>query len=122
MNQEEFEEIVEQAISDLPERFKKKLENISVVVEDKPSEEILAKTGLKSSYCLLGLYEGVPLNKRDSNYCNVLPDRITIFKKPIEALNLGANKLKERIKEVVMHEIGHYFGMSEKDLKKIEKT
>ena len=121
MRMEEFEKLVEKAISDLPVKFKKRMENVAVVVEDEPSSEILQKMGLNSKHTLLGLYQGVPLSKRDSNYCNVLPDKITIFKKPIEALNQNNALIKERIKEVVMHEIGHYFGMNEADLEQIEK-
>ena len=121
MKMEEFEKLVEKAISDLPAKFKKRMQNVAVVVEDEPSMEILQKMGLNSKQTLLGLYQGVPLSKRDSNYCNVLPDKITIFKKPIEAINQNKDRLEERIKQVVIHEIGHYFGMNETDLEKIER-
>ena len=121
MKMEEFEKLVERAISDLPAKFKKRMKNVAVVVEDEPSNEILLKMGLNSLQTLLGLYQGVPLSKRDSNYCNVLPDKITIFKKPIEAINQNKNRLEEEIKQVVIHEIGHYFGMDESDLEQIEK-
>ncbi|OGL42908.1 MAG: hypothetical protein A2042_01840 [Candidatus Schekmanbacteria bacterium GWA2_38_11] len=121
MKMEEFEKLVERAISDLPAKFKKRMKNVAVVVEDEPSNEILLKMGLNSKQTLLGLYQGVPLSKRDSNYCNVLPDKITIFKKPIEAINQNKDRLEEEIKQVVIHEIGHYFGMDESDLEQIEK-
>ena len=121
MKMEEFEKLVERAISDLPAKFKKRMKNVAVVVEDEPSNEILLKMGLNSLQTLLGLYQGVPLSKRDSNYCNVLPDKITIFKKPIEAINQNKDRLEEEIKKVVIHEIGHYFGMDESDLEQIEK-
>src|SRR3989338_6103734 len=121
MKMEEFEKLVERAISDLPAKFKKRMKNLAVVVEDEPSNEILLKMGLNSKQTLLGLYQGVPLSKRDSNYCNVLPDKITIFKKPIEAINQNKDRLEEEIKQVVIHEIGHYFGMDESDLEQIEK-
>ena len=121
MTMQEFEELVEKAIADLPEGFKKKIENLAVVVEDYPSDEILLRLRLKSKKSLLGLYQGVPITKRNSNYCNVLPDKITIFKKPIELLNQKEEDIKNTIRQVVIHEIGHYFGMNEKDLEQIEK-
>ncbi len=121
MTMQEFEELVEKAIADLPEGFKKKIENLAVVVEDYPSDEILLQLRLKSKKSLLGLYQGVPITKRNSNYCNVLPDKITIFKKPIESLNQKEENIKNTIRQVVIHEIGHYFGMNEKDLEQIEK-
>ena len=121
MTMQEFEELVEKAIADLPEGFKKKIENLAVVVEDYPSDEILLQLRLKSKKSLLGLYQGVPITKRNSNYCNVLPDKITIFKKPIELLNQKEEDIKNTIRQVVIHEIGHYFGMNEKDLEQIEK-
>ncbi|OGL41181.1 MAG: hypothetical protein A3C43_09285 [Candidatus Schekmanbacteria bacterium RIFCSPHIGHO2_02_FULL_38_11] len=119
MTTEEFERIVEETILNLPKRFKKRIENLAVVIEDEPSYEILSHLNLKSKKSLLGLYQGIPITKRDSNYCNVLPDKITIFKKPIEALNQEKEKLKDIISKVVIHEIGHYFGMSENDLEQI---
>lgn len=121
MTTQEFGELVEKAIADLPEGFKKKIENLAVVVEDYPSDEILLQLHLKSKKSLLGLYQGVPITKRNSNYCNVLPDKITIFKKPIEALNQEEESIKNTIRQVVIHEIGHYFGMNERELEKIEK-
>ena len=121
MTMQEFEELVEKTIAALPEGFKKKIENLAVVVEDYPSDEILLQLRLKSKKSLLGLYQGVPITKRNSNYCNVLPDKITIFKKPIELLNQKEEDIKNTIRQVVIHEIGHYFGMNEKDLEQIEK-
>ena len=121
MTMQEFEELVEKTIAALPEGFKKKIENLAVVVEDYPSDEILLQLRLKSKKSLLGLYQGVPITKRNSNYCNVLPDKITIFKKPIELLNQKEEDIKNTIRQVVIHEIGNYFGMNEKDLEQIEK-
>jgi len=121
MTREEFEKVVEKAISDLPAKFRRKMENIAVVIEEEPSEEIMLQMHLRSRKELLGLYQGVPITKRDSNYCNVLPDKITIFKKPIEALNQEEEELKSTIRGVVIHEIGHYFGMDEGDIEQVER-
>ena len=121
MTMQEFEELVEKTIAALPEGFKKKIENLAIVVEDYPSDEMVLQLRLKSKKSLLGLYQGVPITKRNSNYCNVLPDKITIFKKPIELLNQKEEDIKNTIRQVVIHEIGHYFGMNEKDLEQIEK-
>ena len=85
MNRKRFEWLVAQAIEALPEEFIARLENIVVVVEDCPTRAQLAKTGVRRSYTLLGLYEGVPLTRRGTHYNIVPPDKITIFQKPIES-------------------------------------
>ena len=111
-----FEKLVAEAIDELPEKFQRRMENVSISVEDRPSEEILRKQGIKSPMTLLGLYQGIPLKKRGVYYSNVLPDMITIYQKPIEMLCRNEDKIKERVKEVVMHELGHHFGMTEEEI------
>lgn len=119
MQREEFEELVADALSDLPEEFQKKLENIGVVVVDEPPLGLLNELGIKPPDTLLGLYQGVPLRRRGSAYFNALPDRVTIYQKPIERICHNEAELKQKVQEVVMHEIGHYFGLSERDLERI---
>ena len=118
---EEFEELVTEAISSLPEKFKEKMENIVVVIESLPSQELLRELKIKSPYGLLGLYRGVPYTRRGIWYRNVMPDKIIIFKKPIEVRCRNKEDIKESVRRVVIHEIGHYFGLGEADLRKIEK-
>lgn len=121
VTEEEFEELVTEAISTLPEKFRKRMENIVVVIEDLPSQELLREMKIRSPYGLLGLYRGVPYSRRGIWYRNVLPDKIIIFKKPIEICCRNKEDIKESVRKVVIHEIGHYFGLGETDLRKIER-
>ena len=121
VTEEEFEELVAEAISSLPKKFKEKMENIVVVIESLPSQELLREMRIKSPYGLLGLYRGVPYPRRGIWYRNVMPDKIIIFKKPIEVRCRNKEDIKESVRRVVIHEIGHYFGLGEADLRKIER-
>ena len=121
VTEEEFEELVTEAISSLPKKFKEKMENIVVVIESLPSQELLREMKIKSPYGLLGLYRGVPYPRRGIWYRNVMPDKIIIFKKPIEVRCRNKEDIKESVRRVVVHEIGHYFGLGEADLRKIER-
>jgi predicted Zn-dependent protease with MMP-like domain len=121
VSEEEFEGLVAEAINSLPENFKEKMENIAIVIEDLPSQELLIEMKIKSPYGLLGLYRGVPYPRRGIWYRNVLPDKIIIFKKPIEVRCRNREDIKESVRRVVIHEIGHYFGLNEADLRKIER-
>ncbi len=120
LSRDEFEKLVSKAIEDLPKRFRQRLENIVVVVEDAPSQEIMHQFGLKSPLGLLGLYQGVPLKHRGVHYGNVLPDQIVIYQRPIEAPVRTQGELLIRIRRTVMHEIGHFFGLTESELREIE--
>ncbi len=117
----EFEELINAAISLLPERFRKKMENIAIVIEDLPSLQLLEEMKINSPYGLLGIYRGVPYPRRGIWYRNVLPDTIIIFKQPIESRCKNKEEIKETVRKVVIHEIGHYFGLEEADLRRIEK-
>lgn len=117
MQREQFEEFVLQALEDLPEFFKKKLENVSIIIEDLPSLEIQNKLK-KDGFGILGLYQGIPYRKRGFWYGNTLPDRIIIYQKPIENIAKTEEEIKELVRKVVMHEIGHYYGLSEEELRK----
>ena len=121
VTEEEFEELVTEAISTLPEKFRERMENIVVVIESLPSRELLMEMKIKSPYGLLGLYRGVPYPRRGIWYRNVMPDKIIIFKKPIEVRCRNKEEIKESVRRVVIHEIGHYFGLGEADLRKIER-
>ncbi len=115
MDRSSFEKLVQQSLRRLPRRFKKKLENISVEVEDRPSAELLRDMGITSG-TLFGLYQGVPLTRREWNYANMLPDRIVIYQRPIESAASSPGELEEIVLDTVMHEVGHYFGFSDNEL------
>ncbi|MFC1984924.1 metallopeptidase family protein [Chloroflexota bacterium] len=121
MNRERFEQLVAKAVEDLPEEFLVRMENIDVVVEDRPSHSQQSRAGLRHDQTLLGLYEGVPLTKRGVRYGLVPPDKITIFQKPIEARCRHDNEITAEIQRVVKHEIAHHFGISDARLRQIEK-
>lgn len=103
----------------MPRRFKSKLRNISIEIEDNPSPMILRDMGIGRG-TLFGLYQGVPLTAREWNYGNVLPDRITIFQRPIEQAASSPAEIEEIVLETVIHEIGHYFGFDDDELDSIE--
>jgi len=117
MDEERFRKLVEEALDSLPEEFAKRLNNVSVIVEDFPSRELLRSLKLPPWALLFGLYQGVPQTKRIS-YSGVLPDKITIFKKSIERVSNTEEEIKAQIRATVIHEIGHHFGLSEEDLRK----
>jgi predicted Zn-dependent protease with MMP-like domain len=114
-----FEKLVAEALDELPRRFRRHLRNIAVVVESEPSQQLLEDVGLWPYGTLLGLYQGVPLTERGFSYGNMLPDRITIFQKPIEAMHRTNEEIKEAVKDTVKHEIGHYFGLDDERLEEL---
>jgi predicted Zn-dependent protease with MMP-like domain len=123
VNKERFEQLVAEVIDSLPDEFSQRMENIDVVVEDAPTQAQLKRSGLGRNYTLLGLYEGVPLTERTSNYGLVTPDKITIFQKIIEEASKSKDEMdvKEQVRQTVIHEIAHHFGISDPRLKEIEK-
>ena len=119
MDQTEFELIVQRAFDRLPDRFRNAIENVGVFIEDYPSDEIVASLKLRSKHHLFGLYQGIPLTSRGTWYgmTPVPPDRISLYKSNIEASSRSNEEVEQRIYEVLMHEIGHYFGMSEEEIR-----
>ena len=117
-----FERLVAEAVDSLPEEFKAKLDNVEVIIEDLPSMRQLAMLGLRHPLQLFGLYQGIPKTKRGGNYTFVVPDKITIFKIPIVYFYRTPEAIKQKVKAVVLHEIGHHFGMSETDLARRPKA
>jgi predicted Zn-dependent protease with MMP-like domain len=120
MQREEFVALVERAIENLPLEFQRKLENVDIVVEEWPTPGQLRQGKLTYRTQLLGLYQGVPQTRRGRGYGLVLPDKISIFQKPIEAQCRVSGEIEAKIEEVVRHEIAHHFGLDEKTLRKIE--
>jgi predicted Zn-dependent protease with MMP-like domain len=121
LTRKEFEELVVSALKRLPRFFKKKMENVDVVVEDQASQELLSEMGLRSPFELLGLYQGIPLDRRGFYYGNVLPDKITLFQIPIDSVCRTKEEVEEKVREVVIHEVGHYFGLDDKRLRELEE-
>ena len=119
MDRERFEWLVAKAVDSLPDEFHTRLENIDVVVADRPTPDQLAKLGGKRGGTLLGLYEGVPLTKRSRHYGLVVPDKVTVFQKAIEAHCQNDAEIIAEIKRVVLHEIGHHFGISDARLREL---
>jgi predicted Zn-dependent protease with MMP-like domain len=119
MDREKFEDLVDQAVKSLPEDFLEHLDNVEVVVADQPTESQLRRNKVTANQTLLGLYEGVPQTRRGSNYGMVLPDKITIFQKTIEAKCRNDEEVLAEIEHVVKHEIAHHFGISDARLREI---
>ncbi|MGB9695319.1 MAG: metallopeptidase family protein [Caldisericaceae bacterium] len=118
ITREEFEKLVKEVVSTLPYKFSSKIENLEFIVSDYPDVDMLKKQGIYGIGTLLGLYEGVPIAKRGPGYQAILPDRITIFMFPIiDYCNVSGEDLKEKVRKVVLHEIGHFFGLSETELR-----
>jgi predicted Zn-dependent protease with MMP-like domain len=121
MDRARFEELVSAAIESLPDEFLSKLENIDVVVQDWPTADQLHRARLGSDHSLLGLYQGIPLTKRGRHYGMVPPDKITVFRKPIEEkCGQRDDETAAEIARVIKHEIAHHFGISDARLKQIE--
>jgi len=121
MDRKRFEWLVAKALDALPEEFVARLENVTVVVEEQPSRCQLVRARLKHGQTLFGLYEGVPLTKRGGHYGLVVPDKITIFQRPIESAYRDDGDIAAEIQRVVQHEIAHHFGIGDARLKQLGK-
>jgi predicted Zn-dependent protease with MMP-like domain len=121
VTREAFTVLVEEALREIPRRFRKAMRNVAVVVEDEPSEDILDEMEIDEGDTLFGLYQGTPLTQRGWGYGNNLPDRISIYQKPIEEACGDDEEIRDCIAETVIHEFGHYFGMSEEEIEEIEE-
>jgi predicted Zn-dependent protease with MMP-like domain len=117
----EFEALVERALRTLPRLFKEKITNVAVVVEDWADDETLRELGIEPPDTLYGLYRGTDLTRRDSSYGNVLPDTIHIYQGPIEEDCEDTEDMAELVRDTVIHEIGHYFGLDDDTMEGIEQ-
>jgi predicted Zn-dependent protease with MMP-like domain len=117
----EFETLVERALRTLPRRFKEKIANVAIVVEDWADEETLRELGIEPPDTLYGLYRGIDLTRRDTSYGNVLPDTIHIYQGPVEEDCADAGEMAELVRDTVIHEIGHYFGLDDDTMEDIEQ-
>jgi predicted Zn-dependent protease with MMP-like domain len=116
----QFEVLVDRALRKLPKTFRQRISNIAVVVEDWADAETLAEMGIEPPDTLYGLYRGIDLTRRDSSYGNVMPDVITIYQGPIEEDAVDEQEMAEIVRETVVHELGHYFGLDDETMHRIE--
>lgn len=116
-----FQQLVDEAVASLPEQFRTAMTNIAIVVEDDPTLAQLAEVGIEPPDSLYGLYEGIPLPERQWAHGNVLPDKVTLFRRPILEDALDDEDVVVGIGETLIHEIGHYFGLDEDEIMEIEE-
>jgi predicted Zn-dependent protease with MMP-like domain len=116
-----FLKLVDEALLTIPQEFRDALQNIAIVVEDEPTEEQLDEVEIEPPDTLLGLYQGTPLTERQWAHGNTLPDKVTLFQGPIEDSSDGDDDVVVAIGETLIHEIGHYFGLSEDEIQEIEE-
>jgi len=120
MAREAFEELVDQALAEVPERFRKLMDNVVILVEDNARPEHGQEIGIRKNEVLLGLYQGVPQTHRGPHYSMVPPDRITIFQNTIEKFGRTPAGIRQLVKETIWHEIAHHFGSDERRVRKAE--
>ena len=121
LSRQEFTRLVEEALKEIPRRFRDEMKNVAVVVEDEPAPELLDEMEVEPGDTLFGLYQGTPLPERGWSFGNALPDRISIYQRPIEEACADDEEIRDCIAETVIHEFGHYFGMSEEEIEEIEE-
>lgn len=120
VERERFEEMLVRAISDLPDEFRDRIANVDFAVEDYAQPDDYARTGTSRNSMILGVYRGVPLNRRGSGYNMILPDTIVLFQGPLQRLARDEEDLVARVGHVVRHEVAHYFGISDDRLRELE--
>jgi predicted Zn-dependent protease with MMP-like domain len=121
MDRAAFERLVVEATALIPKRFRREMKNIAVVVEDEPSPALLAEMEIEPPDSLYGLYQGTPLTERGWGFGNSLPDKVTLFQVPIEEDCEDEDEIRAVIGETLIHEVGHYFGLSEEEIEEIEE-
>ena len=121
MTRQRFTQLVEEALAEIPARFRREMKNVAVVVEDEPTPELLDEMEMEPGDTLFGLYQGTPLPERGWSFGNALPDRISIYQIPIEEACADDEEIRDCVAETVIHEFGHYFGMSEEEIEEIEE-
>jgi len=121
MTRAEFERLVVEAVMLIPKRFRREMKNLALVVEEEPSAELLEEMEIEPPDSLYGLYQGTPLPERAWDHGNTLPDHITLFQRPIEEECEDEDEVRAVIGETLIHEVGHYFGLSEEQIEEIEE-
>jgi predicted Zn-dependent protease with MMP-like domain len=121
MTRDQFERLVAEAVTLIPKRFRREMRNLALVIEDEPAEDLLAEMEIEPPDSLYGLYQGTPLTERGWSFGNNLPDRITLYQVPIEEDCDDEDEIRAVIGETLIHEVGHYFGLSEEEIEEIEE-
>ena len=121
MTRREFERLVDEAIAAVPADFRREMQNLALVIEDEPSAELLAEMEIEPPDTLYGLYQGTPLTEREWSHDSLMPDQITLFQRAIEGDGPDRDDIRAAIAETLIHEVGHYFGLSEEEIEEIEK-
>ena len=121
MRTADFDQLVENALRNIPARFRSRMQNVAIVVEDEPSPAQLRQRSNSPATTLLGLYEGRPLRFRTVSEGFRLPDRITIFQGPHERIARNREDLERLVEQTLWHEIAHHFGMSEREVRAAER-
>ena len=120
MNRSEIRKEVASVLDRLPKQFRRRLHNIEIVVEERPTRDLLLSVGLDPRYdTLYGLYQGIPLPDRSALYPPILPDKITIFSEPLLRDFSDPEDLREQIRTTVLHEVAHYFGFDDDEIDKL---
>jgi predicted Zn-dependent protease with MMP-like domain len=117
-----FDALVADALAGIPSQFREALANLAISVESEPARSLLREMEIEPPDTLLGLYQGTPLTERGASYGNALPDRILLFQGPLERASEDQDDLIVAIGETLIHEIGHYFGLSEEEIEDIEEN
>jgi len=121
MKRDAFDALVFEAYRSIPQAFRSRLKNVSIVVEAEPDPGLLDEMGIEPPDTLFGLYQGTPLTERGWAFGNQLPDRIVIYQRPIEEVCENEDEVYGTIAETLIHEAGHYFGLSEEEIEEIEE-
>ncbi len=119
LGERRFRILVSRALRRLPGSIRERLSNVAIIIEEEPTADHLAEAGLEPDETLYGLYTGIPLTERTSAYGMVLPDRITIFRRPLLEACQSEAELMDEVRRTVLHEIGHFFGLGEAELEEI---
>jgi len=119
LSQEELSRIIDEALARLPEEFREAIDNVAIMVEDRPPRDVLEDLGIRKGNVLLGRFVGIPKGSRGRGYSGVLPDRITLYLKPIESLAGSRQEVVDLIRETLLHELGHHFGLSDWELERL---
>lgn len=119
MRPSEFRKVLRRALDDLPPAFRKALDNVAVVVEERPPDWLLDDLGVPPGETLYGFYHGVPLPERSVSASGDLPDKISIYREPLTEDFPDPEELRREIRITLLHEIGHYFGMDEEELARL---
>ena len=120
MELERFEELVRRGLDLIPDEIRARMNNVDIEVQEMPGAQQLSAAGVPHGHTLLGLYVGIPLTRRTSGYNMVMPDRIIIFQRPLERISRNEDALVDRVRDTVIHEVAHHFGISDERLDEIE--